>query len=170
MSAQNTINKDEVPFEHERRFVPKLSELPFVFSNYPMVSIIQGYLEDGRGTRLRDERDTKGQHTYLLTRKTGEGVSRTEDEQEISATEFRRPWEEVKCSLIKDRYFIKWDDVNLQLNIFHGKLEQYVQIEVEFASREEALAFVPPAWFGPEVTDDKRHGNYSLAKNGMPRD
>lgn len=170
MSAQNTATTGGTPMEHERRFVPKLSELPFVFSSYPMVFIIQGYLEDGQGTRLRDERDAEGQHTYLLTRKTGEGVSRTEDEQEISAGEFRRSWEEVKCSLTKDRYFVDWNDIHLQLNIFHDNLEQYVQIEVEFTSHEEALAFVPPAWFGLEVTDDKRHGNYSLAKNGMPKE
>jgi len=43
-----------------------------------------------------------------------------------------------------------------------------VQIEVEFDSNEEAVAFVPPAWLGEEVTHDKAHGNYSLAKYGRP--
>lgn len=158
-----------IPFEHERRFFPKLENLPFQFGQYPMTYITQGYLEDGLGTRLRDERNSAGEHTYLLTRKTGEGVSRTEDEKEISEAEFAEQWPRVTCSLTKDRYFITWNGIDLQLNIFHGPLEEYVQIEVEFSTNEEAVAFQPPEWFGPEVTDDKRHGNYSLAKNGPPR-
>lgn len=168
MSAQNAALKLEIPFEHERRFFPELRNLPFDFSRFPSVFIIQGYLEDGLGTRLRDERTEDGRHTYLQTRKTGEGVSRTEDEQEISEKDFRLMWNDVKCSLEKTRYFINRKGVDLQLNIFHGELEQYLQIEVEFDSNKAALAFIPPVWFGREVTDDKRHGNYVLAKNGVP--
>lgn len=169
MSTTNATPSGTIPFEHERRFFPELRNLPFDFSRFPSVFIIQGYLEDGLGTRLRDERTTDGRHTYLQTRKTGEGVSRAEDEQEISEKDFRLMWNDVKCSLEKTRYFISRKGIDLQLNIFHGKLEQYLQIEVEFDSNEDALAFIPPVWFGREVTDDKQHGNYALAKNGVPK-
>jgi CYTH domain-containing protein len=39
---------------------------------------------------------------------------------------------------------------------------------VEFASEEEAAAFRPPGWFGPEVTDDPRYRNRSLAEADRP--
>jgi CYTH domain-containing protein len=38
---------------------------------------------------------------------------------------------------------------------------------MEFASEEEAGAFRPPEWFGPEVTADPRYTNRSLALHGL---
>lgn len=168
MTSTTTTHAGEIPFEHERRWFPDVRDLPFVFSKYQMKSIIQGYLEDEFATRLRDE-CTGVEHVYLHTRKTGEGISRTEDEYEIRADEFDSLWNNVKCSLEKDRYFVNWEGVDFQLNIYHGGLGGYLQIEVEFTTAEEAAAFHPPTWFGPEVTHDKRHGNYYLAKFGAPK-
>lgn len=153
--------------EHERRFFPKLEELPFVFSLHPMAFIIQGYSKDKRRIRFRDEcRDKR--HTYWKTIKTGKGMSRLEDENEITREYFEHMWGSVACSLAKSRYFIPWEDIEVELNIFHDELAGYVQIEVEFDSLESAIAFTPPLWFGTEVTDDNRHGNYFLAKFGSP--
>jgi adenylate cyclase len=39
---------------------------------------------------------------------------------------------------------------------------------VEFASTQAAKSFVPPAWFGEEVTEDSRYNNVSLALYGVP--
>jgi adenylate cyclase len=41
-------------------------------------------------------------------------------------------------------------------------------VEVEFPSRREAEAFVPPPWFGEDVTDDPRWSNAALATSGPP--
>jgi hypothetical protein len=38
---------------------------------------------------------------------------------------------------------------------------------MEFASEEEAGAFRPLEWFGPEVTADPRYTNQSLALHGL---
>lgn len=157
----------EIPFEHERRFIPDIHSLPFEFKMYAMKSILQGYLKDEFGTRLRYESSDQG-HMYLQTRKTGSGISRTEDEREITKETFDAMWREVECSLAKSRYFITWDNIDIEFNVFHGKLEGYFQIEVEFDSHEDATSFIPPSWLGREVTDDKRHGNYRLAKDGIP--
>ena len=35
--------------------------------------------------------------------------------------------------------------------------------EVEFASIEEANAFLPPDWFGHDVTMDRRYHNVNMA-------
>ncbi|MBM6581762.1 hypothetical protein ILT44_16310 [Microvirga sp. BT689] len=40
-------------------------------------------------------------------------------------------------------------------------------VTMEFASEEEAGAFRPPEWFGPEVTADPRYTNQSLALHGF---
>ncbi|MFC5085890.1 hypothetical protein [Microvirga arabica] len=41
-------------------------------------------------------------------------------------------------------------------------------ISVEFVADVGAEAFTPPPWFGPEVTDDARYLNRSLALQGFP--
>lgn len=165
----NIAQDTTVPFEHERRFFPDMNALPFDFMNYPKEAILQGYLEDGLGTRIRDTNDNNG-HRFTQTRKIGKGVSRLEDEHEITKEEFRLMRRTARGSfLVKTRYFITWEGIDIQFNVFHASLDGYVHIEVEFKTHEEAVAFIPPAWLGKEVTDDDAHGNYSLAKNGIPK-
>ncbi len=41
-------------------------------------------------------------------------------------------------------------------------------VEVEFGSIDESRRFRPPAWFGEEVTDNKRYKNNALALHGRP--
>lgn len=164
----NASTGKTIPFEHERRFFPDMNALPFDFKDYPKESILQAYLEDGLRTRIRDTNDSEG-HRYTQTRKTGEGVSRPEDEGAITQDEFDNLRKQAACSLVKTRYFVTWDGIDIQLNVYHAGLDGYVQIEVEFKTHEEAMAFIPPAWLGLEVTDDEAHGNYSLAKYGLPK-
>jgi CYTH domain-containing protein len=153
--------------EIERRFL--MNHVPPLFFNYPASIIHQGYLADGSGTRLREE--TIDERTrYYRTIKKGTGVEREENEREISPRYFRQRWREVEASLWKVRYHIPCGNHLAELNFFCGRLSGYVQIEVEFNTREEADAFVPPDWFGREVTDDPRHSNYELARNGAPKE
>lgn len=42
-------------------------------------------------------------------------------------------------------------------------------VEVEFESLSKAKSFVPPVWFGTEVTSDNRYGNFRLAIDGLPQ-
>ena len=41
-------------------------------------------------------------------------------------------------------------------------------IRIEFERKEQADAFTPPAWFGPEVTRDAAYDRGSLARGGIP--
>lgn len=158
--------KKQIPVEHERRFFPNLATFMFNKDQYPSTLIIQAYLEDELRTRIRDEFDRLTGHVYTQTRKTGDGVSRPEDEHKISKKAFDAMLENATCQLVKIRYFMPYDGFVAQVNFFEGDLSGYVQIEVEFDTEEEANPFVPPAWLGLEVTHDKRHGNYWLAKYG----
>ena len=51
-----------------------------------------------------------------------------------------------------------------ELDIFGGVLDGLYFIEVEFESEEDAENFVPPVWFGENVSDDKRYANSYLSK------
>ena len=41
-------------------------------------------------------------------------------------------------------------------------------VTVEFEEREDPTPFVPPAWFGPEVTTNRAYDRGSLARVGIP--
>ena len=68
----------------------------------------------------------------------------------------------------KTRYLIPYENYTIELDVFEGDLAPLVMAEVEFASKEEAYAFVPPAWFLEDVTQDKRYHNSNLSKGITP--
>jgi hypothetical protein len=53
-------------------------------------------------------------------------------------------------------------------------VERFVQpddsdfVTIEFASADEAEAFMPPVWFGSEVTEDESYTNRAIALSGLP--
>lgn len=61
----------------------------------------------------------------------------------------------------KTRYRIRSGGLLWEVDEFHGANEGLVLAEVELA--EERQAFQPPPWVGPEVTEDDRYANSSLA-------
>lgn len=133
----------------------------------------------GEGTRLRQAylavdgevevrvRDQGG--THVLTIKGGRGVQRTEVEVGISAADFDELWALAPDRRIeKTRHRVDVDDHVAEVDVYSGSLEGLVVVEVEFASRREAEAFVPPPWFGEELTGDSRWSNAALATSGRP--
>ena len=67
--------------------------------------------------------------------------------------------------LTKTRYLIPIDDgLTAELDIFEGRFAGLILVEVEFDSVEQAESFTPPAWFGKEVTYDKRYHNSYLSR------
>ncbi|HBR81035.1 MAG: Adenylate cyclase [Candidatus Uhrbacteria bacterium GW2011_GWE2_45_35] len=154
-----------MPFEIERKFLIKT--LPENLSKYPHKDIEQGYLAldaDGTVVRLRRKGDK-----FFETVKKGFGLVRTELEVEISGEQFEAFWPTtVGKRLEKTRYEIPGEYGTIELDIYGGRLEGVITAEVEFDSAEAANSFVPPEWFGLEVTDDLRYSNHSLALEGKP--
>ncbi|MBQ4161465.1 MAG: CYTH domain-containing protein, partial [Parabacteroides sp.] len=68
----------------------------------------------------------------------------------------------------KTRYLIPYEKYTIELDVFEGDLAPLIMAEVEFASEEEAHAFIPPAWFLEDVTQDKRYHNSNLSKGIAP--
>ena len=52
----------------------------------------------------------------------------------------------------------------IELDVFSGVYEGVVVAEVEFDSKEAALSFVAPEWFGEDVTLDGRYHNSAMSK------
>jgi adenylate cyclase len=150
--------------ERERRFlVPNVPDaLPDPFR------IIQGYLmTQPAAVRVRRRDDD-----YFLTIKTGSGLARTEIERRLDADEFEAVWAVADALRIeKRRYVIALASGDTaELDLFDGELAGRRIVEVEFDDDTSAAAFVPPDWFGREVTDDGRYTNAALATNGWPDD
>jgi adenylate cyclase len=152
--------------EIERKFL--VAEPPSDFERWPSTAIEQGYLaldEDGAEVRVR-RRDGR----TWLTVKSGAGRVRVEEEIEIEPERFERLWALTEGRRIeKTRYELAaGDGLVLELDVYTGDLDGLVVAEVEFDSEEAAEAFTPPAWLGPDVTEDARYKNQRLARDGAP--
>ena len=53
--------------------------------------------------------------------------------------------------------------MTIEFDVFEGKFEGLMLAEVEFETEEEANAFVPPEWFGRDVTYSGEFQNSRLA-------
>ncbi len=151
--------------EIERKFV--VETLPSDLARHPSDSIEQGYLalDDGVEVRLRHYRG----HSYLTIKGDGAG-SRLEEEMEIDHARLRALWPLTSGRRIeKVRYRIPAaDGLTIELDVYRGALAGLVTAEVEFDTPEQAGRYAPPAWLGPEVTDDPRYKNRRLATEGLP--
>jgi CYTH domain-containing protein/CHAD domain-containing protein len=156
--------------ERERKFlVADVPEFPGAGTEFR-----QGYLAiDGTvSVRVRDA----GIEGCTVTVKAGRGAVRTEFEWPITPDQFEAVWPLTRDRHIhKTRFRLPFDDVAvgaepflIELDVFHDVLDGLVLAEVEFESTEEMAAFVPPAWFGDEVTDDVSYTNASLAVRARP--
>ena len=68
----------------------------------------------------------------------------------------------------KTRYLIPLTDrLTIELDVFSNELEGLLLAEVEFETEEEANSFIPPAWFGEDVTFSDKYHNSTLSKSGL---
>lgn len=135
----------------------------------------QGYLasEDAVTVRIRDD---DGHHR--LTVKGGRGTVRTEVEVDLTPVQFDALWpltagrrvEKVRRLVRLDHADDGHDAPRAELDEFRGVLEGRWLVEVEFDDVARAAAFVPPEWFGADVTDDERFTNLALSRGGWPDD
>lgn len=152
--------------EIERKFLVKY--LPENIEDYPSFEVEQGYLLIAKEKEIRIRKEDG---KYFFTVKIGEGKKRAEPQIALTADQFNPLWPLTKgLRVYKTRCLIPYGKRIIELNFFHGALRGYKQVEVEFDSEEAAREFIPPDWFGKEVTNDSRHANKNLALNGIPAD
>ncbi len=151
--------------EIERKFL--VAELPDL-SDAEKAVVRQGYLtapDDSTELRLRQKNDK-----FFLTLKGSGAMVRIEREAEITAEQFETFWPETDGRRVeKERYTGQLPDGRVfELDVFSGDLSPLRLVEVEFQSEAEAQAYTPPAWFGADVTADKRYKNKTMAIKGVP--
>ena len=64
----------------------------------------------------------------------------------------------------KRRYLVPLDSYMAELDVFEGIFTGLMVVEVEFETLDEAMAFIPPAWFGRDVTEERHFQNSNLSK------
>ena len=145
--------------EIERKFL--VQELPANLESYPQQRISQGYLCTDPVVRIRRSNDD-----YYLTYK-GKGLMvREEYNLPLNEEAFQHMLPKVDGILIdKIRYLIPLEGgLTAELDIFQGSLAPLRIVEVEFDTEEEANTFIPPSWFGEDVTNSRKYHNSNLSQ------
>lgn len=147
--------------EIERKFL--LKRLPVEILHSRHFKIAQGYLANERGGR--HVRLRKKAKTATLTFKVGRSTAREEREIRLSPKQFATLWPATAGRrLHKTRYLVPWKKLTIEIDIYHGRNHGLIVAEVEFPSLSSCRKFKPPAWFGRDVTGEKRYSNVRLAR------
>lgn len=145
--------------EIERKYL--IPELPTDYADYPFHQIEQGYLCTSPAVRIRKE-----DLDYYLTYKSGGFLAREEYNLPLTEEAYYHLRKKIDGRLItKKRYLLPLEDgLTIELDIFEGELAPLVLAEVEFESKEAANSFVPPTWFGEDVTFSGKYQNSVLSR------
>lgn len=158
---------DRGTIEIERKFI--LPDVPPGDLLGAGVHIRQGYLAEEGHVEVR-VRITSEQAT--LTVKAGRGVARTEVDVPIAAAEAESLWTHTEGRRVdKTRHRVTLDAALghvAEVDVYAADLAGLCVVEVEFSTEASAAAFVPPSWFGRELTGVSGWGNAALARHGRP--
>jgi CYTH domain-containing protein len=148
--------------EIERKYL--IHTLPSNLDEYPFRELEQGYLCTQPVVRIR-----KSDDQYELTYKSKGLLAREEYNLPLTAEAYEHLRIKTDGIVItKRRYRIPLGDhLTIELDIFAGELAPLMLAEVEFETEEEANAFVPPEWFGEDVTFSGKYQNSYLSQHGL---
>jgi adenylate cyclase len=148
--------------EIERKYRINPADIPVKLSTLEHITIEQGYLiwnDQGDESRLR-----KIGKQHMLTIKKGKGVKRMEAEIELSEEQFVSLWPFTEGKrLFKTRYYLVENNHLIEIDIYAGKASGLAIAEVEFNDENSYRSYIPPDWFGSEVSEDESFRNRNLA-------
>ena len=157
--------------EIERKYL--VSHLPENLGQYEHTEIEQAYLCTSPTVRIR-----RYGETYILTvkerlRLDSTAIHNREEEFALSPESYNRLLSKCDSGRVsKTRYRIdlrqqtgqeQYAGLVAELDIFHGRHNGLVLVEVEFPNTEKANGFTPPDWFGEDVSTDPCYRNSFLA-------
>ena len=145
--------------EIERKFLIK--KLPDNLTSYKARKIEQAYLCTDPVVRVRRDNDD-----YYLTYKSKGMIVREEYNFPLTKEAYGHLLAKADGNIItKTRYEIpEKDNLTIELDVFEGKFDGLLLAEVEFASEEEALGYIPPEWFGEDVSNSTKYHNSTLSR------
>lgn len=151
------------------------NELSFLVAKMPGIAgvphkeIEQHYLsDDAEPLRLR-----RAGGTFELTKKLPldpDDLSRKEEITiPLDRAEYFMLLPLARRSLAKTRYYLPLPGGHTaELDVFRGPLDGLVMVEVEFRDDAARAAFVPPPWFGRDVSQEPWSSNATLAGKAWP--
>lgn len=144
--------------EIERKYL--FDQLPFNLKQLTCKQVEQGYISSFPTIRIRKMDDE-----YFLTVKSKGTLVRHEYEIPISKEEYENLVPKVDSKFIcKKRYYLPLNEtLTAEIDVFEKEHEGMKMVEVEFPHLDMANSFVPPDWFGEEVTEQIDYTNMALA-------
>ena len=145
--------------EIERKFL--IHKLPDNLNAYPFQLLEQAYLCTDPVVRVRRSDDI-----YTLTYKSKGLMSREEYNLPLTAESYEHLKKKADGNIIrKKRFRIPLpDELTIELDLFDTPFEELILAEVELTSEEQAHSFLPPDWFGEEVTWSTEYHNSTLSQ------
>lgn len=150
--------------EIERKYL--IHTPPADYQTYPFHRIEQAYLCTEPVVRIRRSDDE-----YYLTYKSKGLLIREEYNLPLTRDAYQHLLEKADgVVLAKKRYLIPIEKTKLtiELDVFEGEYQGLMLAEVEFQTKEEADAFMAPAWFGEDVTFSGEYQNSRLSARKTP--
>ncbi len=145
--------------EIERKYL--LKELPDLTA-YSCHKIEQAYLCTNPVVRVRRQDES-----YYMTYKGGGMMAREEYNLALNREAYEHLKKKADGNVIsKTRYLIPLETEGLtaEIDVFEAPFAPLIMAEVEFETKEQADCFVPPNWFGEDVTFDGRYHNSYMSK------
>lgn len=147
--------------EIERKFLVSKENLPQDLESYPHHRLEQGYLSTAPVVRIRKEDDN-----YYLTYKSKGLMTREEYNLPLTKESYEHMRPKADGILIsKTRYLIpEKNELTIELDVFDAPYEGLYLAEVEFPDEKTATDYIPPAWFGEDVTNSGKYHNSNMSK------
>ena len=145
--------------EIERKYL--INKLPDNINEYPFHIIEQAYLCTNPVVRVRRQDEE-----YILTYKGDGLLAREEYNLPLNKEAYEHLLTKADGNVIsKKRYLIPLNNhLTIELDEFYKPMNDLLLAEVEFPSLEEANTFVPPEWFGEDVTFDTAYHNSTMSR------
>lgn len=146
--------------EIERKYLIDINKVPYNLSETKKHHIEQGYLSREPVVRVRKEDED-----YYLTYKSKGMMVREEYNLPLTKESYAHLLKKADGIIItKIRYIIPFEKYIIELDEFMGKYEGLYLAEVEFKNEKEAEEFIPPIWFGEDVTFKTEYHNSNMSK------
>lgn len=146
--------------EIERKYL--IITPPEGYETYPFHQIEQAYLCTNPVVRIRRQDEE-----YWLTYKSKGLLMREEYNLPLSEDAYRHLLTKADgLVLTKRRYLIPLEgsSLTIEFDVFQGSYQGLMLAEVEFPDEVSARNFIPPDWFGQDVTFSGEYQNSRLSQ------